>query len=114
MQTRPKGPEYQQEIQRRGDYTSNGRGLDIDGTIIITEEFFRMLTAAVYREGGKVIVVSARSNTTLARRENESEMRGIRWRMDNLRELTESMTRNAGLTIREPSFSLTTNVSQSF
>lgn len=52
-------------------------GLDIDGTITVAEEFFRMLTAAVYREGGKVIVVSARSDTQLVRKETESELRDM-------------------------------------
>jgi transposase InsO family protein/transposase-like protein len=37
-----------------------------------------------------------------------------RRRKENLRNMTESMTRNTGLTIRKPSLSLTTNVSHSF
>jgi len=52
-------------------------GLDIDGTITVAGEFFRMLTAAVYREGGKVIIVSARSDTRLARKETEA----VLWEM---------------------------------
>ncbi|MCB2206245.1 HAD family hydrolase [bacterium] len=56
-------------------------GLDIDGTITAAPEFFRMLSEAVYREGGKVIIVSARSNTALTRTETQAEMRllGIRY-----------------------------------
>ncbi len=50
-------------------------GLDFDGTITVAGEFFRMLTAAVYREGGKVIVVSARSDTRPARKETEAVLR---------------------------------------
>ena len=50
-------------------------GLDIDGTITAAPEFFRMLSEAVYREGGKVIIVSARSNTRLVRTETEIELR---------------------------------------
>ena len=52
-------------------------GLDIDGTITVAGEFFRMLTAAVYREGGKVIIVSARSDTRHSRQETEIELRAL-------------------------------------
>lgn len=52
-------------------------GLDIDGTITAAPEFFRMLSEAVYRDGGKVIIVSARSNTRHARRETEFELREL-------------------------------------
>jgi hypothetical protein len=52
-------------------------GLDIDGTITAAPDFFRMLTAAVYRDGGKVLVISARSNTAEARRESEMQLREL-------------------------------------
>jgi hypothetical protein len=52
-------------------------GLDIDGTITAAPEFFRMLSEAVYRDGGKVIIVSARSNSSISRTETIAELRQL-------------------------------------
>ena len=56
-------------------------GLDIDGTITAAPDFFRMVSDAVYKTDGRVIVVSARSNTSLSRTETAAELQrlGIRY-----------------------------------
>jgi hypothetical protein len=51
-------------------------GLDIDGTITAAPEFFSMLTKAVYREGGKVLIISARTKSSAVREHTEAELRG--------------------------------------
>lgn len=58
--------------------------LDIDGTITRIPALFAALSRAVRAEGGKVIVVTSRSNTDSVRRTTIRELRGCGVENDGL------------------------------
>jgi len=53
--------------------------LDIDDTITTCPAFFSALSSSVRRAGGRVIIVTSRTNNAQARRETESQLR--RWKI---------------------------------
>ncbi len=54
--------------------------LDIDGTITEKPEFFSLLSRAVRREGGMVIVVTSRLGTPEAEKETRKEL--LAWKIE--------------------------------
>jgi hypothetical protein len=58
--------------------------LDIDGTITAKPEFFAVLSKAIRANGGKVIIVTSRSNTTEVKAQTRRELRGYGIAFDEL------------------------------
>jgi len=58
--------------------------LDIDGTITRLPEFFAILSRAVRADGGKVHVITSRSNTDQVRRETLRELKSYGLEFDEL------------------------------